>query len=533
MRGSTYKRCKCRDDDGKELGADCPKLRRKDGSWNPRHGSWYFALELDPGPGGKRRRVRRGGFESETAAQEAMDKAKEKERRGGNAQTRQTTGDYLESWLKANKGLRRTTRQLYDGHIRNFLKPHLGHVELDRLRVYHLDAMFDAIDAENERLVESAKERRRLRAEAGKAWRTGDRAAHKSALAALEELPPHRRPAGPATKQRVRATLRTALNDALKQGLVTVNVASLVKLDPAKRPKALVWTPERVRAWTASYEREVEQAREAVDGRPVNVFDLWLSHPRPSKVMVWTPAQTGAFLDRAARHRLYALYHLVAFTGLRRGEACGIEWADVDLDEGTILIRNQRVMVSWKDIDDSAPKTDSSEEPVPVDAATVKLLRLYRAQQNAERLEWGEAWVDTGKVFTRENGEALHPDMVYQHFERLAFETGLPPIRLHDLRHGAATLRLASGADMKLVQALLRHSSITITSDTYTSVLPDVAREAAEAAVALVPRAAAVGDSGTDGLPSASPEGGRDHQFREGSKNAQVTRLDRGAGEGT
>lgn len=531
MKGSTYKRCKCRGEDGRELGADCPKLRRKDRSWNPRHGTWYYQLELDPGPNGKRRRARRGGFASEADAQAAMAEAWEKEARGGNAQVRVTVGQFLDDWLRANKGLRRTTRQLYAGHVRNFLKPHLGHLELDRLRVKHLDEMFEAIDAANAEIEEANRERRRLRAEARAAWHAGDKRAHKRALAALGELPPHRRPVGPATKQRIRATLRTALSDALRQGAVKVNVAQLVKLDPGKRPKPLVWTADRVRVWQERYVREVEAAH--AEGLSVDAHRIWLSLPRPSPVMVWTPEQTGRFLDEASGHRLYALFYLVAFTGLRRGEACGIEWADVDLDAGELAIRHQRVMVSYTDIEDGAPKTDASDDTIPLDESTVKVLRTWRAAQNEERLAWGEAWVDSGKVFTREDGAALHPDQVFDLFGRLAFRAGLPPIRLHDLRHGAATLMLAAGADMKLVQALLRHSSITITSDTYTSVLPDVARQASAAAVALVPRAVNDSQSGTDGLPSASQSGGSDPSVSRAPEKPQVIRLDRGAGEGT
>ncbi|WP_157430641.1 site-specific integrase [Actinomadura macra] len=312
-----------------------------------------------------------------------------------------------------------------------------------------------------------------------------------------------------------------------------MNVAKLVKLDPGKRPRPLVWTADRVRVWQERYDREVEVARTAAAGRPVNVLRIWLGLPRPSKVMVWTPAQTGLFLDRAALHRLYALFHLVAFTGLRRGEACGIEWADMNLDAGEIAIRNQRVMVSYTDIEDSAPKTDASDDTIPLDSTSVKVLKVWRAQQNEERLAWGEAWVESGKVFTREDGEALHPDHVYQLFERLAFEAGLPPIRLHDLRHGAATLMLAAGAEMKLVQAMLRHSSITITSDTYTSVLSEVARQAAEAAVALVPRAVAVSESGSDGLPLASQNDGPRVRGSSEAKKPQVARMNHGAGEGT
>lgn len=90
-------------------------------------------------------------------------------------------------------------------------------------------------------------------------------------------------------------------------------------------------------------------------------------------------------------------------------------------------------------------------------------------------------------MFTREDGAALHPAAVTELFERLAFAKGLPPIRLHDLRHGAATYALAAGLDVKIVQEKLGHSSSTLTRDVYTSVLPELAHAAAEAA-AMIPR---------------------------------------------
>lgn len=79
-------------------------------------------------------------------------------------------------------------------------------------------------------------------------------------------------------------------------------------------------------------------------------------------------------------------------------------------------------------------------------------------------------------------------DQVHRGQKFEAEAAGLPPIRLHDLRYGAATLALAAGVDMKAVSAMLRHSSITITADTYTSVLPQVARAAADATARMVPR---------------------------------------------
>lgn len=103
-------------------------------------------------------------------------------------------------------------------------------------------------------------------------------------------------------------------------------------------------------------------------------------------------------------------------------------------------------------------------------------------------------------MFTREDGSPLHQNTVSDRFCRLAFQAGLPPVSLKSLRHGAATYALATGLDIKLVQAKLGHSTSTLTRDVYMSVLPDVARAAAEAAAAIIPRAGA----GTGGLPADS-----------------------------
>ncbi|WP_345514694.1 site-specific integrase [Phytohabitans houttuyneae] len=319
-------------------------------------------------------------------------------------------------------------------------------MRLDRLRVSHLDAMFDAIDERNEQIATMRASRNADSRDKVKGMRL----------------------VGPATMHRIRATLRAALNAAIRQGFIDINPAKHVELPPATRPKPLVWTDERVEQWQQS----------GALLRPV---------------MVWTPAQTGAFLDHAhnADDPLYALYQLIAYRGLRRGEACGLHWADVDLPGKQITIRWQITQHGWA-TSLEPPKTDDSEAVVALDTNTVAALSAHQARQRHQRLAAGPKWVQTGLVFTTPTGEALHPADVTDHFQRLARQAGLPPVRLHDLRHGAATLALAAGVDMKVVQAMLRHSSITVTADTYTSVLPDLARNAAEQAAAIVPRRATV-----------------------------------------
>lgn len=126
---------------------------------------------------------------------------------------------------------------------------------------------------------------------------------------------------------------------------------------------------------------------------------------------------------------------------------------------------------------------------ISLDAGTVAALRAHRKQQMADRLAAGSSWVESDKVFCAEDGSPLDPNDVSDMFEDLTIEAGLPPIRLHDLRHGAASLMLAAGVDMKVVQETLGHSNIALTANTYTSTYPDLATAAAEATAAIVPRA--------------------------------------------
>ncbi|MFI0453934.1 tyrosine-type recombinase/integrase [Actinomadura sp. 6N118] len=121
----------------------------------------------------------------------------------------------------------------------------------------------------------------------------------------------------------------------------------------------------------------------------------------------------------------------------------------------------------------------------------VAALRAHRLRQQTERqaledLAGPGASSDHGLVFTKPNGQPLHPQTVTEHFKDLADQAGLLPIRLHDLRHAAATVMLAAGIDNKFVQELLGYSDRAITSDTYTSVLPALAAEAITAAADVI-----------------------------------------------
>jgi integrase len=521
--GTTYKQCGCREG-GKRLGQQCPKLRRGNGTWSPVHGRWYYQLELPPRADGRRRPpLRRGGFDTQTDAELELRQAREllaiaapgdtetairiadaitasvrdtrqlpdparvrKAVGGGHdpAARPPAVGEWLEEWLAAKKKLRAGTVRSYASHIRLYYQPHIGHISIDRLRVSDVASVFEAIEELNEAITEA-------RASGSPARRAGVKG---------------RRLVGPATQQRIRATLRSAIGTYMKQhqGMLLANVASLLELPSGDRPRPLVWTDERVRAWQKDFEARLADARERAGGRRVSPLDIWVSTPRPSPVMVWTPAQTRIFLTRAARHRLHALWRLITTRGLRRGEGCGLRRPDTDLAAAVTTICWQITQLGWETAQ-GPPKSDAGERQVALDADTLDDIRAWRNEQDRERQQAGDAWTDTGFEFTSPDGTPLHPAAVTDAFEMLAYLAGLPPIRLHDLRHGAATLLLAAGHDMKVVQDTLGLSSITIAADTYTSVLPQLARQSAEDVAALI-------------RPAATPGRGHSAEARTGSR---------------
>jgi integrase len=129
---------------------------------------------------------------------------------------------------------------------------------------------------------------------------------------------------------------------------------------------------------------------------------------------------------------------------------------------------------------DLPAQTPHSIRVIAPDHTTIAALRAHRSQQQAEAATYGPGYRASGFVFTNLNGDPMAPDRLTRTFRKLTAQAGLPPVRLHDLRHGAATLALAAGVDLRVVQDMLGHSSIVLTADTYTSVLPAVAHTAAE-----------------------------------------------------
>ncbi|KQX16827.1 integrase [Streptomyces sp. Root431] len=234
-----------------------------------------------------------------------------------------------------------------------------------------------------------------------------------------------------ATAKESHRVLRTALTAACREELVTRNVATLVE--------------------------------------PPTVADRDLDP--------WSLDETLDFLTAARKDPLYAAFVLAIALGFRRGEIVGLRWENVDLDKREIRVRTQRQRVGGEVYEDD-PKGRRRKQTLPLPGICVAPLRWQRMRQAAMREQVGEKWEETGYVFTTRTGKPIEPRNLYRSFTRVAKNAGLRVIRLHDARHGTATLLTAAGVAPRVVMEILGHSQIAVTMNVYAHVVQDTQREA-------------------------------------------------------
>lgn len=246
----------------------------------------------------------------------------------------------------------------------------------------------------------------------------------------------------PRTVQLSLVILRHALDQAVKWGLAARNVAKLVDSPKVERPETQYLSPEEARQ----------------------------------------------FLNAAKGERLEALYSVALALGVRQGEALGLRWKDIDLEARTLMIRQAVERIGGKRFGAPGkllfvePKTDRSRRTIVMPENIVRALRLHRTRQIEQRLVAGSAWRENGLVFTTSIGTPIDPRETSRDFKRILVKAKLSAsLRFHDLRHSAASLLLAQGVELRAIMELLGHSTIALTANTYSHVLPSLKREMADA----------------------------------------------------
>ena len=194
---------------------------------------------------------------------------------------------------------------------------------------------------------------------------------------------------------------------------------------------------------------------------------------------MWGPAELARFLEHAKSHRLFAFFHLAAFTGARRGELLNLAWSDVDLAARSIVITGSASVVEGRRI--VGTTKGGRRRTVSIDALTVRELKAHRARQAQERLVIESDWPDSDLVFRTAFGEPVFPDTPSQLLPKLVDQYNakhpsslLPRIRLHDLRHVHATTLLLAGEPVHVVAARLGHADPSITLRVYAHVIQEL-----------------------------------------------------------
>lgn len=358
------------------------------------------------------------------------------------AVTKETLSAYLERWLKIH-GTQVRARTMYDYKmiVQRWITPangkrlpddcpRLGAVRLDRLEVSHFDLLYVFL-AERGLSVRSIRY--------------------------------------------VHSVLRRALKDAVKKELIPRNPT-----DFATVPKA-------------------DNARDDDDDEPE--VDAERAMDRE---------QVARFIAAAKEDRLSPLWYVLITGGLRPSEANGLRWRNVDFEAGTVRITHALSRVAGRKWSLTRPKTKRSRRTVPLPPVTMKELKRWKAEQAKERLKAGDTWQDHGFVFTTETGAPIDMANVYtRNFKSVMRAAGLgtvgpvpvkpkgrpgppkmPPFtcafRMYDLRHTCATLLLMAGVPLKVVSERLGHSTIVLTADTYSHVLPTMQKEATEVMQAMI-----------------------------------------------
>lgn len=432
---------------------------------------YYVKIELDADPAtGRRRQKWHSGYRTKREAERARVDLLSKFDRGAYVEpTQQTLGEFLEEWLRAiEPTVRPSTFDSYSRNVRNHVTAYVGSTRLTKVDAGTLNGLYAHLLASGRRrpsrtgrgyssqVVERALELRsdgltleataaRLRAEVGEADHIT-----KDTLASLlrrhadakdgEEIGSR---LDPRTVNYVHTILHRALKDAVRWGRLARNPA-----DAADPPRG---------------------------------------GPKSDGVHAWDAPTLRRFLAASSDSgdRQHPLWVLLATTGMRRGEALGLRWSDVDLDADRLHVVQTIIQVRSK-VTIGEPKTARGRRPIALDGGTVAVLREHRREMLEQRMLVGPGFDDRGLVFHHPDGSCLKPDAVSAAFVRRVRTAGLPRLTLKGLRHTWATLALESGIHPRVVQERLGHSTIAITLGIYSHVAPTLHDEAAQLVADLV-----------------------------------------------
>jgi integrase len=326
-----------------------------------------------------------------------------------------TLGAYLDYWLAevVKPNLAPATAANYDMFARLYIVPGLGAKRLDKLTVRDVQTWLNKV-RQTCQCCAQGKDAARP---------TDGRTSQRQRCCALGKC--CRQRASDRTCRDAWTVLRNALSNAIREEIITRNVAALVRV----------------------------------------------SKPRSRKVKPWSVEEARQFLESAQRDGdpRYAGYVLILILGLRRGELLGLPWSNVDLDNAEATIGWQLQRIGGRLLHRET-KTEASDAPLPLPGICLAALRDHRQRQQAWRIEAGGAWHDSGLVMTTRYGAALEPRNFHRDFKARCAKADVRVIPVHAVRRTCASLLVALDVHPRVAMQILRHSQIAVTMNVYSEV---------------------------------------------------------------
>ena len=197
-------------------------------------------------------------------------------------------------------------------------------------------------------------------------------------------------------------------------------------------------------------------------------------------MQIWNEEEIIEFLEFAKNSKYYELFYLALFSGMRRSELLALRWSDIDLELGQVYVTRGLQQLKDSSLIFTQPKSEKSRRTIALPPSATAILKEYRNHVALSLALKAKTLADNDLIFMRDNGKPIRPNTVTYAWKGMVKRSGLKPIRLHDCRHSHASLMLAKGIHPKIVQERLGHSTIAMTLDTYSYVVPGLQEAAAK-----------------------------------------------------
>lgn len=391
----------------------------------------------------------------------------EKCRTGQVLQSNVRFADFVEVWLRnyAEKQLRPTTLSRYQSMLPRILEA-IGHIRLDRLQPHHLLEFYANLEESGIREDSKQHFTGDLKAILRSRSITKKDFAEQAgvSLSVLNSITQGKNIA-PGSAERVAAALGAPVSTLFESVGNDTGLSSKTILHHHRLISVILQTAVE---WQVLFSNPCDRVK------PPRV-----EHKEARYLDEKQTAQLFAALENADMQNR-TIVTLLLYTGMRRGELCGLSWDDIDFEKQVIHISKSSLYLAEKGIFEDETKNATSRRSIKVSADAIKALRRFRAWQLQEQLKLGDQWQPSGRVFTAWNGSPIHPDVISSWFHRFVRENNLPHISLHSLRHTNATLLIAAGTNIQTVAARLGHASITTTGKIYAHAIQSADAAAAD-----------------------------------------------------